>query len=163
MPNLASDAQATEWQLREQQENELFQLQQEEDNERHQLMALVAQNRGVAPAPAPEMAKEVLSAELSLTGQQMQNLNQLIQQQIQQQKQIAQQLHQEMEADNFFAAAMAPAPGQPTAAQQQTTQIDNLVQEEASDIQVHQQTMTNNLQDEQHQYQSDFQENWGGR
>ena len=90
----------------------------------------------------------------------MQNLNQLIQQQIQQQKQIKQQLEQEMRADEFFAPAMAPVPGQPTAAQKQTTQIEDLIQEEASDVQVHQSTMTGNLQAQQQQYQSDFNEQW---
>ena len=88
---------------------------------------------------------------------------QLIEQQIQQQKQISQQLHQEMEQDGFFAAAMAPAPNQPTAAQVEGAQIDGLISEEASDVQVHQNTLHDNLQAQQTQYQSDFNSQWGGR
>ena len=105
----------------------------------------------------------MFAAETTLTSTQMQNLQQLIGQQVQQQKQIAQQINQEEKDDHMFDPAMAPAPGQPTAAEQEVSQISQLIEEEASDVQVHQQTLQGNLQAQQAQEQSDFNSQWGGR
>lgn len=72
-----------------------MQLQEKEDNERHQLETLIASNKAVAPAPAPEMAQEVVATELNLNQQQISTLQGLIQTQQQQQLQIQAEINQE--------------------------------------------------------------------
>lgn len=56
----------------------------------------------------------------------------------------------------FSSRSIAPAPGQQTAAVQETAQIKSLEHETASDVQTHQDTMQSQLQQQGEQYQSDL-------